>query len=67
MRATKIVLVVVIAALLMRAVCSDYDFKLPMVLPFMGGHKPGIYEVGGIAIILIALWGIKRLGRSDVD
>lgn len=67
MKTTKIVLVVVISALLIRAVCSGYDFKLPMVLPFMGGRKPGIYEGGAIAIILITLWGIIRLGRSDDD
>ena len=67
MRATQVVIAVVIAALVIRAVSAGYDFKLPMVLPFMGGRKPGIYEAGGIAIILIALWGIKRLGRSDDD
>ncbi|MFC1793677.1 hypothetical protein ACFL3Q_08845 [Planctomycetota bacterium] len=67
MKVTKVVLAIVIGMLLIKTVSSEYDFKLPMVLPFMGGSKPGIYEIGGIVVILIAIWGIGRLGRSDGD
>jgi len=67
MKVTKVVLAIVIGVLLIKTVSSEYDFKLPMVLPFMGGSKPGIYEIGGIVVILIAIWGIGRLGRSDGD
>jgi hypothetical protein len=65
MKVTKVVLAIVIGMLLIKTVSSEYDFKLPMVLPFMGGSKPGIYEIGSIVVILIAIWGIGRLGRSD--
>jgi len=64
-RVTKVIIAIVVAALIIRAVSSGYDFKLPMVLPFMGGSKPGFYEVGGIVAVLITLWGISRLGRHD--
>ena len=67
MKVTKVVLAIVIGMLLIKTVSSEYDFKLPMVLPFMGGSKPGMYEIGGIVVILIAIWGIGRLGRSDGD
>ena len=65
MNVTKIVLALVIATLLISAVSSEHDYKLPMVLPFMGGSKPGIYEIGGIVVIVIVIWGIRKLDRSD--
>jgi len=68
MKVTKIVLVVVIALIVINAVSRGYDFKLPMVLPFMGGQRqPYFYEVAGLIMILIMWWGIKRLDRNDDD
>ena len=67
MKATKVVLTIVILIILIKAVSADFDFKLPMVLPFMGGSRPGIYEIGGVIILLIAIWGINRLGHRDDD
>jgi hypothetical protein len=66
MKVTKIVLVVVVAWIVINAVSRGYDFKLPMVLPFMGGKgKPYFYEVAGVVMILIMLWGLRRLGRNS--
>ena len=31
-------------------------------LPFSGGCRPGIYDVGGIAVLLLLLWGFSRQG-----
>ena len=31
-------------------------------LPFSGGHRPGIYDVGAIVVLLLLLWGLSRLG-----
>lgn len=63
MKATKIVMTVVIALVLIRYASLGFGFKLPMILPFMGGSRPAIYEIGGVVIILITIWGLRRLGR----
>jgi hypothetical protein len=66
MKVTKIVLVIVVALIVINSVSEGFSFKLPMVLPFMGGQRqPYFYEVAGVIMILIMLWGLKRLGRDD--
>ena len=32
-------------------------------LPFCGGHRPGFYDVGAIALIILLFWGFGRLKR----
>ena len=38
-------------------------------LPFSGGYRPGIYDIGAIVVLLVLLWGGYRLTnrgrRSD--
>lgn len=38
------------------------------VLPFLGGHKPGIYDAAGLVMLLVMLpWGLRRLRRRGEE
>jgi len=63
MKEARIVLILILFGTLIHAVRGDADFSLPHVIPFMGGRRPGEYDLMGIAMILIFLWGMARLNR----
>lgn len=66
MKVTKIILVIAITMIVINAVSKGFNFRLSMILPFMGGQRqPYFYEVAGVIMILIMLWGLKRLDRDD--
>ena len=42
--------------------------SIAKVFPFLGGSdRPPIYEVAGMVMLLIALWGLYRLTRADKE
>ena len=62
MRSAKIAVILVIIISLILWCRRDYDFgHIARVLPFSGGHRPGIYDIGAVAIVLLLLWGFSRL------
>jgi hypothetical protein len=63
MREAKIVLVIILIAVLINAVRGDFRYHLLHTFPFLGRQPPGMYDVAGVAMILIALWGLARLNR----
>ena len=63
MKAVKIVLVVLLIAALANWIRDGKSFSLLESLPIIGGYEPGIYDVGGIVMVLIALWGVDRIRR----
>ena len=63
MREAKIVLILILFATLIHAVREDGGFRLLQVIPFMGGRRPGEYDLAGVAMVLISLWGLGRLNR----
>ena len=65
MRAAKIALIITFTAALILWVRGGRDFPLQQAFPFLGGRRPGIYELGGLTILLITCWGLKRLRRSE--
>jgi len=30
-------------------------------LPFCGGYKPSFYDIGAVALIVLLIWGFRRL------
>jgi len=62
MRAVKIVLILLLTALLINWM-RGAGGPIARVLPFMGGHRPALFEVASVVMIVIALWGWARLGR----
>ena len=67
MKAVKIVLVLILIAALINAVRLGQSFPLPHVFPFLGGMAPSQYDLAGIAMLLITLWGLARLRRNRRD
>ena len=62
MRYAKLAVVVVIICSVLVWVRRSVDFgHIARSLPFSSGHRPGIYDVGAIVIILLVLWGLSRL------
>ena len=64
MKTFWIVLIILLIAVLINAVRGNAGFPLVQVLPFLGGHRPGIHDVGAIIMIVIAIWGIRKLLRN---
>lgn len=64
MKAAKVVLILILIAVLINAVRLGDDFPLPYVFPGLGGMPPSQYDLAGIAMILITLWGLARLRQN---
>ena len=64
MKTLKILVILVVFSGLISAVRLGDDFALVQVFPFMGGYRPDKYDVGGIAMLLITLWGFARLKKN---
>ena len=63
MKAVQITLVLVTILALARWVQDGNSFHIVRTLPLLGGHRPGIYDLAGIAMLLITLIGFARLRR----
>ncbi len=65
MKAAKIAVVIVVISSLVVWCRSSFDFgHIARSLPFSGGHRPGIYDVSAVAVLLLLLWGFSRLKRG---
>jgi len=70
MKAFKIVMIVLVAAVVLNLIRGRESFPLPHVLPLAGGFSPGMYDIGGLGMILLCIWGllrVSRLGRPRDD
>ena len=72
MTAAKITMILVAIFSLIFWVRSDHGDlgNLVKTLPFCGGHKPSVYDVGAVALIVLLFWGLSRLkgsGQTDDD
>lgn len=69
MKAAKIILVILVISALIGWVRGGHGPEhIARSLPFCGGHKPGLYDIGGLAVIGLLLWGLARLrntGKPD--
>jgi hypothetical protein len=67
MRIVWTVLIVVLIAALICWVRSGSAFNVVQALPLLGGHPPGIFDLGAFVMILITIWGVRRLTRNRSD
>ena len=65
MKAVKIALIIVFISLLIAWVRGGADMPIQQVFPLLGGHRPDIYDLAGIVMLLITCWGLKRLHRTQ--
>jgi len=69
MKAMTFTLILLITACFLNYLRKSVDnFHIAEIFPFFDGRpvRPE-YAVGGIILLLILLWGILRLNRSDED
>jgi hypothetical protein len=74
MKAAKVILVVLVVGALIGWVRQENSVgHIVRCLPFCGGHKPAIYDFGGLVLLGLVLWGLSRLknagkgGTADED
>lgn len=65
MRVFLVTLTIALGACMIRFIRQGADFHIARILPFAGGHPPGLYDVGAIVMILMIFWGLGRLRRSS--
>lgn len=67
MKAIKIIVVLIVVGTFINWARSGADWPLPQALPFLSGQPiSALYEVAGLVMIGIGLWGLGRL-RSGND
>ena len=65
MKAAKIVVVILLVGGLICWARHGHEVgHIARSLPFCGGHKPGLYDLGGLALLGLALWGLSRLRNA---
>ena len=68
MRIIKITLILLVAAGIFAFIKSGRVFHISKVLPFCSGRPiQWSYELGGLAIIGLFIWGWARLNRNSSD
>jgi len=67
MKAMKITLILLGTAAVIHFIKADNAIDIRRALPFLDGEVPNAYHIGALAIILLFLWGLARLGRHDDD
>ena len=43
---------------------GDNAWHIVQSLPLLGGYRPSIYDVAGFVMLLILVWGIRRMKRN---
>jgi hypothetical protein len=63
--APLIVVTILIAASLIGWIRGGEGFPLPQAIPLCGGKSPSlVYDLlGGLGLVLVALWGLSRVAR----
>ena len=67
MKAAQITAVVIAVFITLRWLCGNEAFALPTILPWLGGHEPSFYDFGALALIIIAILGLRHLSRNQDD
>lgn len=65
MKLTKIVVVVLLISAVMLWIRNGDMASILESLPLVGGHRPGLYDVGAFVMFMIVLWGIGRVARRQ--
>lgn len=62
----KILIIITVTFGLIVWIRNSFDFgHIAKTLPFCGGHEPGIYDFGAVALIVLMFWGFSRLSRDS--
>jgi len=65
MKAMKLCLIILIAAVVINFIKDEQLFHISKVLPFSNRPEPvGMYDWAGVAALAICAWGLYRLSRN---
>ena len=68
MKAFKIILIILLAFIAINIIRDGSNYPLPQILPFCAGKEvSGLFDLGAILLIVMALMGISNLNRKDED
>ena len=68
MKLIKIALIVLVGASVYSFVTSGERFHIAKTLPFCNGRQVhGAYEIGGLILLGLFIWGLCRLSRNNKD
>lgn len=68
MRPALITFIIMAMGALILWIAADVSIgHLAQLFPFVGGFEFGPTDIGGLAMILITLWGLRRLYRNASD
>ena len=65
MKALKILLVILFAALAINFARDGVNFHIVKSIPFLGGDPISNFDLAGIVLIGLLIWGIGRLNRNN--
>lgn len=43
---------------------ADHRFDIRTIVPFLSGREIGVFDWGGLALLILAAWGLSRLHRG---
>lgn len=67
MKTIKLTCLIVVAISLIHFVTKGNDFHIARVLPFCDSEPVGLYHWAGLIMIVIFVWGLRRLTRNKED
>jgi len=67
MKAAITVIIIVLALSLIGWILGDAGIHPAKLLPFLGGHSVGAYDVGGLLMLFILILGLRRLWNRDEE
>ena len=68
MKAIKLCLIIVIAAIIINFIKTGQGFHIAKSLPFSNApDKVSLYDWAGVAVLIILAWGLYRIKHMDDD
>jgi len=65
MKAALLIVIVLLTVALVRWILAGSDVSFGRALPFMNGRFDPLYDLGALAMLVIFLWGLVRLGGGN--
>lgn len=46
---------------------ADHRFDIRTIVPFLTGREIGVFDWGGLALLILAAWGLSRLNEDPSE
>jgi hypothetical protein len=65
MKTIRLTLIMLVAIAFYLSIKAGHSFNIVQALPFAEGENINIYHFGSLAVVLITLWGLRRLKKDE--